>query len=300
MSYHEPVLLKECIEGLKINPDGIYVDVTFGGGGHSKKILESLSDKGKLVAFDQDITASKNLPNDSRIIFINQNFMYLQNSLRLHGIKQVNGILADLGVSSHQFDTGERGFSIRHEGPLDMRMNTKASLTASAVIKNYEGKDLSRIFRLYGEIENFRKLSDLIVSARNDQPIETTLQLKEIASTIAPKHAEHKYLARVFQALRIEVNKEMEVLQEFLNQSLQVLKNKGRLVIMSYHSLEDRLVKDFMKTGNCEGKQDKDFFGNIFRPFELITKKPIVPNENEINTNNRARSAKLRIAEKIN
>jgi 16S rRNA (cytosine1402-N4)-methyltransferase len=300
MSYHEPVLLKECIEGLKINPDGIYVDVTFGGGGHSKKILESLSDKGKLVAFDQDITASKNLPNDSRIIFINQNFMYLQNSLRLHGIKQVNGILADLGVSSHQFDTGERGFSIRHEGPLDMRMNTKASLTASAVIKNYEGKDLSRIFRLYGEIENFRKLSDLIVSARNDQPIETTLQLKEIVSTISPKHAEHKYLARVFQALRIEVNKEMEVLQEFLNQSLQVLENKGRLVIMSYHSLEDRLVKDFMKTGNCEGKQDKDFFGNIFRPFELITKKPIVPNENEINTNNRARSAKLRIAEKIN
>jgi 16S rRNA (cytosine1402-N4)-methyltransferase len=300
MSYHEPVLLKECIEGLKINPDGIYVDVTFGGGGHSKKILESLSDKGKLIAFDQDITASKNLPNDSRIIFINQNFMYLQNSLRLHGIKQVNGILADLGVSSHQFDTGERGFSIRHEGPLDMRMNTKASLTASAVIKNYEGKDLSRIFRLYGEIENFRKLSDLIVSARNDQPIETTLQLKEIVSTIAPKHAEHKYLARVFQALRIEVNKEMEVLQEFLNQSLQVLENKGRLVIMSYHSLEDRLVKDFMKTGNCEGKQDKDFFGNIFRPFELITKKPIVPNENEINTNNRARSAKLRIAEKIN
>ena len=300
MSYHEPVLLKECIEGLKINPDGIYVDVTFGGGGHSKKILESLSDKGKLVAFDQDITASKNLPNDSRIIFINQNFMYLQNSLRLHGIKQVNGILADLGVSSHQFDTGERGFSIRHEGPLDMRMNTKASLTASAVIKNYEGKDLSRIFRLYGEIENFRKLSDLIVSARNDQPIETTLQLKEIVSTIAPKHAEHKYLARVFQALRIEVNKEMEVLKEFLNQSLQVLENKGRLVIMSYHSLEDRLVKDFMKTGNCEGKQDKDFFGNIFRPFELITKKPIVPNENEINTNNRARSAKLRIAEKIN
>jgi len=300
MSYHEPVLLKECIEGLKINPDGIYVDVTFGGGGHSKKILESLSDKGKLVAFDQDITASKNLPNDSRIIFINQNFMYLQNSLRLHGIKQVNGILADLGVSSHQFDTGERGFSIRHEGPLDMRMNTKASLTASVVIKNYEGKDLSRIFRLYGEIENFRKLSDLIVSARNDQPIETTFQLKEIVSTIAPKHAEHKYLARVFQALRIEVNKEMEVLQEFLNQSLQVLENKGRLVIMSYHSLEDRLVKDFMKTGNCEGKQDKDFFGNIFRPFELITKKPIVPNENEINLNNRARSAKLRIAEKIN
>jgi 16S rRNA (cytosine1402-N4)-methyltransferase len=226
--------------------------------------------------------------------------MYLQNSLRLHGIKQVNGILADLGVSSHQFDTGERGFSIRHEGPLDMRMNTKASLTASVVIKNYEGKDLSRIFRLYGEIENFRKLSDLIVSARNDQPFETTFQLKEIASTIAPKHAEHKYLARVFQALRIEVNKEMEVLQEFLNQSLQVLENKGRLVIMSYHSLEDRLVKDFMKTGNCEGKQDKDFFGNIFRPFELITKKPIVPNENEINLNNRARSSKIRIAEKIN
>jgi 16S rRNA (cytosine1402-N4)-methyltransferase len=300
MSYHNPVLLKECIEGLKINPDGVYVDVTFGGGGHSKKILEALSSKGKLVAFDQDATAIKNVPNDSRIIFINQNFMYLQNSLRLHGIKKVDGILADLGVSSHQFDTGERGFSIRYDGPLDMRMNTKASLTASFVINNYEGKDLSRILRLYGEIENFRKLSDLIVNERSTQTIETTLQLKEIISSIAPKHAEHKYLARVFQALRIEVNKEMEVLQEFLNQSIQVLDSKARLVVISYHSLEDRLVKDFIKTGNCEGKQDKDFFGNIFRPFELITKKPIVPDENEININNRARSAKLRIAEKIN
>jgi 16S rRNA (cytosine1402-N4)-methyltransferase len=300
MSYHEPVLLKECIEGLKINPDGIYVDVTFGGGGHSRKILESLSSKGKLVAFDQDITASKNLPNDPRIIFINQNFMYLQNSLRLHGIKKVDGILADLGVSSHQFDTGERGFSIRYDGPLDMRMNTKASLNAATVINKYEGKDLSKIFRLYGEIENFRKLSDLIVSARSEQTIETTFQLKEIISTIAPKHAEHKYLARVFQALRIEVNKEMDVLQEFLNQCLQVLENKARLVVISYHSLEDRIVKDFMRSGNFEGKQDKDFFGNIFRPFELITKKPIVPDENEITTNSRARSAKLRIAEKTN
>jgi 16S rRNA (cytosine1402-N4)-methyltransferase len=300
MSYHEPVLLKECIEGLKINPDGIYVDVTFGGGGHSRKILESLSSKGKLVAFDQDITASKNLPNDPRIIFINQNFMYLQNSLRLHGIKKVDGILADLGVSSHQFDTGERGFSIRYDGPLDMRMNTKASLNAAMVINKYEGKDLSKIFRLYGEIENFRKLSDLIVSARSEQTIETTFQLKEIISTIAPKHAEHKYLARVFQALRIEVNKEMDVLQEFLNQCLQVLENKARLVVISYHSLEDRIVKDFMRSGNFEGKQDKDFFGNIFRPFELITKKPIVPDENEIATNSRARSAKLRIAEKTN
>jgi 16S rRNA (cytosine1402-N4)-methyltransferase len=300
MSYHEPVLLKECIEGLKINPDGIYVDVTFGGGGHSRKILESLSSKGKLVAFDQDITASKNLPNDPRIIFINQNFMYLQNSLRLHGIKKVDGILADLGVSSHQFDTGERGFSIRYDGPLDMRMNTKASLNAATVINKYEGKDLSKIFRLYGEIENFRKLSDLIVSARSEQIIETTFQLKEIISTIAPKHAEHKYLARVFQALRIEVNKEMDVLQEFLNQCLQVLENKARLVVISYHSLEDRIVKDFMRSGNFEGKQDKDFFGNIFRPFELITKKPIVPDENEITTNSRARSAKLRIAEKTN
>lgn len=299
MTYHNPVLLKDCIEGLNINPDGIYVDVTFGGGGHSKKILEQLSDKGKLVAFDQDKQAQKNVPNDKRIIFVNQNFMYLQNFLRMHGISKVNGILADLGVSSHQFDTGERGFSIRFEGDLDMRMNTEASLTAAKVVNEYEGKDLSRIFRLYGEIENFRKLSDLIVGARSETPIKTTLQLKELIKTVAPKHAEHKYFARVFQALRIEVNKEMEVLESFLNQCLPALDKKGRLVVISYHSLEDRLVKDYMKTGNCEGKIEKDFFGNINRPFELITKKPIVPDAEEIEENNRARSAKLRIAEKI-
>jgi len=299
MTYHNPVLLKECIEGLNINPDGIYVDVTFGGGGHSKKILEQLSDKGKLIAFDQDKQAQQNVPNDKRFIFVNQNFMYLQNFLRMHGMTKVNGILADLGVSSHQFDTGERGFSIRFEGDLDMRMNMDAPLTAAKVVNEYEGKELSRIFRLYGEIENFRKLSDLIVGSRTDNPIKTTLQLKELITAVAPKHAEHKYFARVFQALRIEVNKEMEVLESFLNQCLPVLNTKGRLVVMSYHSLEDRLVKDYMKTGNCEGNIEKDFFGNIHRPFDLITRKPVVPSDEEIETNNRARSAKLRIAEKI-
>jgi 16S rRNA (cytosine1402-N4)-methyltransferase len=299
MTYHNPVLLKECIEGLNINPDGIYVDVTFGGGGHSKKILEQLSDKGKLIAFDQDKQAQQNVPNDKRFIFVNQNFMYLQNFLRMHGITKVNGILADLGVSSHQFDTGERGFSIRFEGDLDMRMNMDAPLTAAKVVNEYEGKELSRIFRLYGEIENFRKLADLIVGSRTDNPIKTTLQLKELITGVTPKHAEHKYFARVFQALRIEVNKEMEVLESFLNQCLPVLDTNGRLVVMSYHSLEDRLVKDYMKTGNCEGNIEKDFFGNIHRPFNLITRKPLVPSDEEIEINNRARSAKLRIAEKI-
>ncbi|MCD6068325.1 MAG: rsmH [Bacteroidetes bacterium] len=299
MTYHNPVLLKECIEGLKIRPDGVYVDVTFGGGGHSRKILEQLGDKGKLIAFDQDKEAMKNIPDDKRILFINQNFMYLQNSLRMHGIAKVDGILADLGVSSHQFDTGERGFSIRFEGALDMRMNQQATLTAANVVNEYDGMALSKIFRLYGEIENFRRLSDTIVNARTENPIETTLQLKEIITPVAPKHAEHKYFARVFQALRIEVNKEMEVLEEFLKQSLNVLNNEGRLVVISYHSLEDRLVKNFIKSGNTEGAIEKDFFGKITRPFELINKKPIVPGEEEINENNRARSAKLRIAEKI-
>lgn len=300
MTYHNPVLLKECIEGLNIRKDGIYVDVTFGGGGHSKKILEQLGNEGKLIAFDQDKEAQANVPDDKRIIFINQNFRYLQNSLRMHGISKVNGILGDLGVSSHQFDTGDRGFSIRFEGALDMRMNQQASLTAAKVVNEYDGIELSRIFRLYGEIENFRKLSDLIVNNRDANPIETTLQLKELITPIAPKHAEHKYFARVFQALRIEVNKELEVLEEFLKQSLDALDDKGRLVVISYHSLEDRLVKNFMKTGNTEGNIEKDFFGKIYRPFELISKKPIVPNDKEIEENNRARSAKLRIAEKIN
>jgi 16S rRNA (cytosine1402-N4)-methyltransferase len=299
MTYHNPVLLKECIEGLKIKPDGTYVDVTFGGGGHSRSILESLGAKGKLIAFDQDKEAMANIPDDKRLLFINQNFMYLQNSLRMHGITKVDGILADLGVSSHQFDTGERGFSIRFEGALDMRMNQQATLSAANVINEYEGVALSRIFRLYGEIENFRKLSDAIVNARVGNPIMSTLQLKEIITPVAPKHAEHKYFARVFQALRIEVNKELEVLEEFLKQSLNVLDNGGRLVVISYHSLEDRLVKNYMKTGNVEGDVEKDFFGKIYRPFELINKKPIVPGEEEINENNRARSAKLRIAEKI-
>lgn len=299
MTYHNPVLLKECIEGLNIKADGVYVDVTFGGGGHSRKILEHLGEKGKLIAFDQDKEAQLNLPDDKRVIFVNQNFMYLQNFLRMHGITKVDGILADLGVSSHQFDTGERGFSIRYEGALDMRMNQQAELTAAKVVNEYEGYLLSKIFRLYGEIENFRKLSDLIVSARALGPIETTLQLKELITTIAPKHAEHKYFARVFQALRIEVNKELEVLEEFLKQTLTVLNPGGRLVVISYHSLEDRLVKNYIKTGNIEGKIEKDFFGKITKHFEQVNKKLIVPDEKEIEENNRARSAKLRIAEKI-
>lgn len=298
MTYHRPVLLKECLEGLDIKPDGIYVDVTFGGGGHAKAILEKLGKKGRLFAFDQDMDAVKNVPPDERLTFIPQNFSFMKNFLRMYEVPQVDGILADLGVSSHQFDEAERGFSIRFDANLDMRMNQGGARTAAQVLNEYEEARLKQIFREYGEVDNAGKLAKLIADARLQQRITGTEQLKEIIAPCMPRFRENQYLAKVFQALRIEVNDEMEVLKQMLQQALEVLKPGGRLVVMSYHSLEDRLVKNFMKSGNFEGKQEKDFFGNISRPFELITKKPIVPTEQEITSNPRARSAKLRIAEK--
>ncbi len=296
--YHQPVLLQQCIEGLNIKPDGTYVDVTFGGGGHSKEILKRLNEKGKLFAFDQDADAAGNVPADTRLTFIPQNFMFMRNFLKMYGVTEVDGILADLGVSSHQFDVGERGFSIRFDGNLDMRMNQSAELTAAKVLNEYDDKKLYRIFREYGDVENTGKLVKTILEKRTERPFDTISEFKTAIASCTPKHAESKYLAKVFQALRIEVNKEEDVLKDFLVQANEVLKAGGRLVVMSYHSLEDRLVKNFIKTGNMEGTVHKDFFGNIYRPFELITRKPIVPNETEIQNNSRARSAKLRIAEK--
>ena len=299
MDYHQPVLLKECLDGLRIKPDGIYVDVTFGGGGHSKVILQQLGPKGKLFAFDQDKDAANNLPADDRLTFIPQNFMYMKNFLRMHEATQVDGILADLGVSSHQFDIADRGFSIRFEAELDMRMNQSSKKTAANVLNEYDENQLKHIFRSYGEIDNAYKLVKLITDARITTPITTTEQLKNIIAPCTPKFKGHQYLAKVFQALRIEVNDEMEVLKEMLKQSLEVLRVGGRLVVMSYHSLEDRLVKNFIKSGNFEGEAVKDFFGNIDRPFELITRKPITPSDTEIERNSRSRSAKLRVAEKV-
>ena len=298
MDYHQPVLLKECLDGLRIKPDGIYVDVTFGGGGHSKAILQQLGPKGKLFAFDQDKDAANNLPADNRLTFIPQNFMYMKNFLRMHEATQVDGILADLGVSSHQFDIADRGFSIRFEAELDMRMNQSSKKTAATVLNEYDENQLKHIFRSYGEIDNAYKLVKLITDARITQPITTTEQLKNIIAPCTPKFKDHQYLAKVFQALRIEVNGEIEVLKEMLKQSLEVLSVGGRLVVMSYHSLEDRLVKNFIKSGNFEGEAIKDFYGNIERPFELITRKPVTPSEEEIERNSRSRSAKLRVAEK--
>lgn len=296
--YHQPVLLQQCIEGLNIKPDGIYVDVTFGGGGHSREILKHLGEKGKLFAFDQDADAAKNVPDDKRLTFIPQNFMFMRNFLKMHGAVEVDGILGDLGVSSHQFDVAERGFSIRFDANLDMRMNQSAPLTAAKVLNEYDEKKLYRIFREYGDVENTGKLVKTIAEKRAEKPFDTINEFKLAIASCIPKYAESKYLAKVFQALRIEVNNEEEVLKDFLNQAQDVLKVGGRLVVMSYHSMEDRLVKNFIKTGNMEGTVHKDFFGNIYRPFELITRKPIVPDETEIQHNSRARSAKLRIAEK--
>jgi 16S rRNA (cytosine1402-N4)-methyltransferase len=298
-NYHNPVLLQECIDGLQIKTDGVYVDATFGGGGHSKEIIKHLGSKGKLIVFDQDPDAAKNVWKDERLIFVPQNFRYIRNFLRMHGVTEVDGILADLGVSSHQFDSAERGFSIRFDANLDMRMNKSGKLTAADVLNTYDEKALTKVFREYGEIENAWKLSLEIVRVRAEKKIESTDELKAIAKKfIMKKDKEHQYHARVFQALRIEVNDEIGALKDFLTQSKEVLKTGGRLVIISYHSLEDRLVKNITKTGNTEGEVVKDFFGNIERPFTLITKKPIEPSTKEIQTNNRSRSARLRIAEK--
>jgi 16S rRNA (cytosine1402-N4)-methyltransferase len=296
--YHNPVMLHESVDGLNIKPNGIYVDVTFGGGGHSREILKRLGKNGRLIAFDQDEDALKNAIDDKRFLLLNNNFRYLKNFLKYHKAFPVDGILADLGVSSHQFDIAERGFSTRFDSELDMRMNQKQELSARSIVNEYDQQRLSQVFWHYGEIDNGGPLASGIISFRKDREIKTTADLKEAIAKQIDKRNEVKYLAKVFQALRIEANMEMEVLKEFLKQGLEVLKPKGRLVVISYHSLEDRLVKNFFKSGNFEGEIEKDFFGNMKVPFGLVTKKALIPNEEEINENSRARSAKLRIAEK--
>ena len=296
--YHNPVLLNECIDGLNINPNGIYVDVTFGGGGHSRAILERLKG-GHLYAFDQDADAAKNAFEDERFTFIPQNFRYMKNFVQLYANSKVDGILADLGVSSYQFDTPEKGFSTRFEGRLDMRMNQNDPVDASNIVNTYEVEALAGVFSRYGELKNAMAIARDIEMARDIAPIETTTDLKNAVASHLPKGQENKVLAQIFQALRIEVNKEMEVLEAFLSQCPDVLKPGGRLVVMSYHSLEDRLVKNFMRSGNASGEVEKDFFGNQNTPYKLITHKPIVPSDEEIARNSRARSAKLRVAEKV-
>lgn len=296
--YHVPVMLKECIEGLNIDPDGTYVDVTFGGGGHSREILKHLGPKGRLIAFDQDADAQRNIIDDERFVFVDQNFRYLKNFCRLHGAIPVNGILADLGVSSHQFDEADRGFSIRFDAELDMRMNQLGELTAKDVINNFSVADLHRIFGIYGEIQNAKSLAETIATARLNMPIVTIADLKNVISNRIPKGKENKYLAQVFQALRIEVNQELEALKDFLMQSAEVLGVGGRLVVMSYHSLEDRLVKNFIAKGKFSGEVEKDLYGNDNKPLDAVSRGAITASADEITNNNRARSAKLRIAVK--
>ena len=298
MTYHIPVLLKESVDGLNIAPNGVYVDVTYGGGGHSKEILSRLEKNGKLLGFDQDNDSENNIVPDSRFTFVRSNFRYLTNFLRYHNIDQVDGILADLGVSSHHFDESERGFSFRFDGLLDMRMNKRAGITASDVVNSYEEERLANIFYLYGELKNSRKLASVITKERNTKNIKTIGEFLAIVKPLFGREREKKELAKVFQALRIEVNQEMEALKEMLQAATSVLKPGGRLVVITYHSLEDRLVKNLMKTGNIEGKQEQDFFGNIQTPFRLINNKVIVSGQEEIENNPRSRSAKLRIAEK--
>ncbi|MBX3164176.1 MAG: 16S rRNA (cytosine(1402)-N(4))-methyltransferase RsmH [Bacteroidetes bacterium] len=299
-AYHNPVLLQACIDNLNIQPNGVYVDLTFGGGGHSAHILKHLGNKGKLFAFDQDEDAHKNALKDPRFTLIPHNFRYLKNYLRLYGITKVNGILGDLGVSSHQFDEAERGFSIRFNAELDMRMNRQNPLTAKVIVNEYEPKQLLQLFKEYGEIHNAAKLVHNITEARAEKEISTTDDLKDVIKHCTPKFEEHKYLAKVFQALRIEVNQEMEALKECLTQCVEVLESGGRLVVISYHSLEDRLVKNIIKTGNTEGKEEKDMiYGRSEKVFKNLTSKPILPTEEEIKNNTRARSAKLRVGEKI-
>jgi len=298
MGYHEAVLLKESIAGLRIDPNGTYVDVTFGGGGHSKSILEKL-DKGTLFAFDQDTDAQKNSIDDNRFVLINQNFRFMQKFLRLEGVLKVDGILADLGVSSYQFDTAERGFSIRKEGELDMRMNTTQDLSAKQVVNEYELDDLCRIFREYGELKNAYSLAKSILSARENGEILTTEDLKEAVKKHVPPHKSNKILAKLFQAIRIEVNDELKALKEMLLQSVELLKEGGRLSVISYHSLQDRLVKNLIKSGNFKGEIEKDFYGVPKVILKAISKKLITASEVELESNPRSRSAKLRVSEKL-
>lgn len=297
--YHVPVLLNSSVDEMIVDKDGVYVDVTFGGGGHSKYVLSQL-ENGRLVAFDQDVDAESNLIKDDRFTFVRQNFSFMRNYLRMiPGVLPVNGVLADLGVSSHQFNTAERGFSFRFDADLDMRMNQDVVKTAKDVLMQYEEVDLRYVFKVYGELSNAHKIAYRVVKERENKEIKTIEDLKGLMSGLYMPHKGNTFFAKLFQALRIEVNDEMKVLENFLNQSTEVIKQGGRLSVITYHSLEDRMVKRFIKSGNIEGKQEKDFYGNLIRPFKEVNRKPIVPSEDEIKVNNRARSAKLRIAERL-
>lgn len=298
-SYHIPALLEETINGLNIKEDGTYVDVTFGGGGHSRAILEKLGDKGRLLGMDQDLDAWANKLDDNRFTFVHSNFSFLKNFVRYYGVNGVDGILADLGVSFHHFDASERGFSFRHDSALDMRMNTKSSLDARTVLATYSEEELASVFYLYGELKQSRRLASAIIKARQAGEISTTGQLVDLVTPYIKRSQEKKELAQVFQALRIEVNHEIDVLKRLLEQSLEVLNPGGRLVVITYHSLEDRLVKNFMRSGNLEGKVEKDFYGRVSTPWKLINNKVITASDAEVERNPRSRSAKLRIAEKV-
>ena len=297
--YHISVLLDESVSALVDSPNGVYADATFGGGGHTAEILSRLSNSGRVLAFDRDSDAIGNRIDDSRLTLIRSDFRWIHNHVLHQGFKDgIDGVLADLGVSSHQFDTAERGFSFRYEAPLDMRMNQEAERTATDIINSYEQEELEKILRLYGEVDNSRRLAQMICKARENSPIETTGQLGKAIEAALPKFAEHKFLAKVYQALRIEVNQEMRSLEKFLRGAAAALKPGGKLVVITYHSLEDRMVKNFIKAGNIEGKIEKDFYGNSKAPLKAVNRKPILPQESEIAANTRARSAKLRIAEK--
>lgn len=298
--YHIPALLEECIQGLDIKPDGTYVDVTFGGGGHSRAIINKLGQNGHLYGMDQDQDAMANAIDDPRFTFVYSNFAYLSNFMRYYGVERVDGILADLGVSFHHFDESDRGFSFRFDGKLDMRMNQKSEKDARWIVANYTEEQLAQILYLYGELKSSRKIANAIIKARSKKPIDTTGDLLDVIKPFIKPAQEKKEMAQVFQALRIEVNNEIDVLKSLLTQSLKVLKPGGRLVILTYHSLEDRLVKNFLKSGNMEGKVEKDFFGRVNSPFKLINNKVIVATDEEVERNPRARSAKLRIAERVN
>ncbi len=297
-TYHVPVLLQESVDGLDIKPDGIYVDVTFGGGGHSREILSRIGENGHLYSFDQDEDAEKNILNDNRFTFVRSNFRYLRNWMRYYGVEHIDGLLADLGVSSHHFDDETRGFSFRFDAPLDMRMNKRSGMTAAEILNNYDEEQLADIFYIYGELKNARKVASAIIKARSSKAIETTGDLMQITESLFPREREKKETAKLFQALRIEVNHEMEALKEMLYGAQEVLREGGRLSVITYHSLEDRIVKNIMKAGNAEGKVNQDFFGRTVAPFRQISNKVIVPSEEEQLRNPRSRSAKLRIAER--
>lgn len=298
-TYHIPVLLKESVDGLDIKPSGIYVDVTFGGGGHSREILSRIGENGHLYSFDQDEDAEKNILNDSRFTFVRSNFRYLRNWMRYYGVEYIDGLLADLGVSSHHFDDETRGFSFRFDAPLDMRMNKRSGMTAAEILNNYDEEQLADIFYIYGEIKNARKVASAIIKARGIKAIETTGDLMQVTENLFHREREKKETAKLFQALRIEVNHEMEALKEMLYGAQDILREGGRLSVITYHSLEDRIVKNIMKAGNAEGKVNQDFFGHTVAPFQQISNKVIVPNEEEQQRNPRSRSAKLRIAERL-